>query len=169
MRGRIRRVLVAAAVSACVVTGCSDDDSGQPSADDEPSVDEVASSWGEIPPRDEKRTRTYLAGDGAPLTEYADFAAGLGDRLDDAAYEDGCADLQTEWADAYPRRAVVDWLYALPDPILGRLWTSQIPAIEQALDACAGGDRDKSAELAEQAARVQELVDRRLDQLGVAR
>jgi hypothetical protein len=161
--------LIAAAVCSWGVMGCSDDAQPSESDDGVPSVDEVASSWGEIAPRDERRSRAYLAGRGGSLLAYADFAAKLPERLDDAAYADTCVDLRADWDDSYPPRPMLDWLRALPDPILGRLWTSQIPAAETALQTCADGDEDRSAEAAEQVAVLQELVDRRLDELGVER
>ena len=170
MDGLIRRaVLVIVAAGLWAVAGCSGDDGGEPATGDEPSVDEVASSWGEIPRRDEARTRAYLGGAGRPLMEYAGFAAGLPERLDDAAYADGCADLRAEWRRSYAGRRMINRLYALPDPILGRLLTSQIPTIERLLAACEAGDRNAGAELADRTVALQELVDRRLDQLEVER
>lgn len=125
-----------------------------------------ASDWPEPAPGVAERTGEFVAGEGSGLLEMSDFAVDTAAQLEERATPEVCRALQEEWAEDFGE-GLVGLVMASPDQVLGELWIGQSTALGDALGLCVVGGQDQSRALAAAVGPWQELIDLRLEELGV--
>ncbi|WP_419999335.1 hypothetical protein [Streptomyces boninensis] len=110
-------------------------------------------------------TNKYLKGDGALLVRLHRDAAGLPGKVDGDALGEKCKGLRGTLGDRYPAKKLLGALQGVPDPVAGRLWTTELDAMLSAVESCAVGEEGKARRSAKLTATAAQRVEGRLDEL----